>query len=459
MNILQGKLRQALAILLVFTLAFGYLPGVTSAETAIGIDDVKQSVEKTKDYYEANQPYDKVDYLGNPITYTGSHSDYWILSALWGAGYKDLQNDFPWTTDITPWTEDTYWTNGKDEQITNAKEAAGIIIGALLLGEDPTSFGSQNAIEDLIAKQKAEGGFTDEWGESWVLIALDLVDAEYDQEQHINAILELQNEAGSFGDIDATGWMLTALAPYKNDNEAVATAIEDAVSWAHDNFMENDEFQGEWGPNSNATAAMLMGLAAAGEDLFAEKWSKEAGSFVEQLLNYQTEEGLFEWEKGKKVGFEGATEQSLLALTTILNGQSIFVDLRENLPSVEEPEEPEEEEEGIPSTPIEPADDPDEEVPMTPLEPSTPIETEEPVEPEEVPLIPLEPSETVKEEPSEDEDEKSSVEITKDETDAVGEELPKTATNTYNYLIIGIILLVIGGIIMFIRRKQGNKQN
>src|SRR5690625_2119471 len=241
---------------------------------------VDESIQKTKGYYERN-PF-------NYSTNNGSHSEFWMFSALWGAGYHDLKVDFPWN-DAGPWTKGTYWMEGKENKASMANEEAGIIIGSLLLGMNPFQFGERDIVADLLERQQDTGMFSTIWGENWVLIALDLVDAEYDKEAQIEAILKNQDIEGSFGysDPDATGWIMTALAPYMDKNEEVKKAINKAVEWAHDEFIENVEFPGMFGPNINSTSAVVMGLAAAGEDLYGEKWIKENSSLLEDLMGYQ----------------------------------------------------------------------------------------------------------------------------------------------------------------------------
>lgn len=344
MNI-KIKTQRWLSILLVVTLIFSWFPATTSAvelhvdlstdETNNRAGDIKeaveQSLESAKKYYENNPP----NYSENN---KGSHSDYWVFSALWGAGYKDLKNDFPWK-DSNPWSEHTYWTIGKDKQANMANEELGIIIGSLLLGKDPYNFGARNIVEDLLDRQNDNGSFSTVWGEPWALIALDLVDAEYDQEQHIDAILAQQSASGTFGDADATGWMLTALAPYMNENEAVKSAVDKSVEWAHEKFLENDEFPGMFGPNANSTASVVMGLAAVGEDLYSEKWSKENRSLVEDLIEYQQDDGSFWWKKDTAGAVGMATEQALLAIATVVNGQSIFIDLKDYVNVIVEPDQ------------------------------------------------------------------------------------------------------------------------
>src|SRR5699024_9088698 len=229
-------------------------------------EQVQAALEKAKEYIEDNQPtYDE--------TNIGSHSEYWIFSSLRGAGYNPLKTEFPWG-DSSPWSEGTYWANGKDEQAGTANEEAGIIISTIMLGMDPRQFGERDVVADLLEREKEDGLYSTIWGEPWVFIALDVAEADYDQEKHIRSIVAQQSDDGMFGnDIDTTGWMMMALAPHADTNPDAAEAIEKSKEWAYELFLENDELQGPWGANSTTTAAVIMGLAAIGEDLYGEKWA------------------------------------------------------------------------------------------------------------------------------------------------------------------------------------------
>lgn len=294
---------------------------------------VQQSIQDSVGFYKNHLPtYDESN--------IGSHSDFWVYAALWSAGVKDLKKDLAWPENAHPWATFTYWSQGKNEPSTDANENAGIIIGSKLLGLNPTSFGNQNAVEDLLALQRENGMFSTIWGEAWALIALDLVDEQYDQEKQIASMLKAQNANGVFGDTDATGWTLLALAPYMHQ-PAVQKAIDQAVDYIHKEYKEHDEYPGMFGPNANTTAAVVMGLAAVGEDLYSDKWNQSSGSLLEDLLEYQQDNGSFWWKKDSAGAYLMATEQVLLALATVEAGQSTFQQMKSQL--VEQPDvQPEE---------------------------------------------------------------------------------------------------------------------
>ena len=291
--------------------------GTTDTSTDVRMA-VEQSIEKTKQYYKNLRP------VG-----TTSHSDYWLFSALWGADVN--LKEFPWAENGSPWEKDKFWMKGKDAPTSSSNDDAGIIIGSILLGQDPHKFGKQNIVQDLIGKQNDNGSFpTTIWGEPWAMIALDLVDADDKKEKHLNYILGQQSDTGTFGDVDSNGWILTALAPYMDERPDVKRAIELAVQAVHKGYQATGDISDSWGANSNSTAAALMGLAAVGEDLLSEKWTKDGKNIVEQFIEtYQKQNGSFWWQENMAGAVGMATEQSLLALATVAKGESIFVQLKE----------------------------------------------------------------------------------------------------------------------------------
>lgn len=297
---------------------------------------VRASYEKLVDYYVNHPP--TYPYLGENRR-TTLHSDYWIFTGLWASGFTDLKHDFPWIPGETPFEDYSYWTIGKrEDRNTNvgAKEDAGTIIGAVLIGKDPRKFGNEqyrrDVVQDLINKQKTDGSFSDVYGDPWVMIALDLVDAEYDRQRLIECMLDRQTVRGNIGPADSTGWTLIALAPYR-DQERVKQGIERAVESIHAAFHANGTIPWQMGgPNANSASAIIHGLAAVGENLLSDKWTAEIDgrriNIVEQYIDqYQLEDGRFQWKENRLGAWSICSEQALLALIEVLEDQSTFARL------------------------------------------------------------------------------------------------------------------------------------
>ncbi|MFX3636223.1 MAG: S-layer homology domain-containing protein [Candidatus Pristimantibacillus sp.] len=281
---------------------------------------VEQALEKGKSYFLTEKS------LVNTHV-NESHSGYWMLSAMYAAGV-DVSN-YPWLT--APTSPDTFWTKIANKAAGSSNEDAGTIIGSTILGLDPTNLKSRNIVEDLVAKQKPAGIFSTIWGESWAMVALDLVNGQYNQEAHINAILNMQNATTSyFGDVDATGWMLFALAPHR-DQPAVEEAIQKAVASYNQSFKTKG-----FTDNANTMAAIISGLASVGEDLFSDKWTYEKDgkevNIVSYLAdNYQLADGGIRWKAADTKSNLMALEQVYIAFSDALHQKSTFVRLKDSL--------------------------------------------------------------------------------------------------------------------------------
>lgn len=412
-------------------------------DTETVTQEVNKAIERTKAYYESHNPYEQKIWDGS--IYKGSHSDYWTLSALWGAGYKDLKNDFPWNGS-SPWSEDNYWSQEKEDLYVN--EVAGIIIGSAMLGMDITDFGDRDIVAEVLEKQKEDELFHGIETDAILFIGLDLLEVEYDRESHINAMVNTQLEDGSFSRYtksDAIGWVMMALAPYKEDSEEVEEAIHTSVEWIHDTYMNTDEFENGSEANSNSISAIIMGLVSIGEDVYSDKWVKDDVSFVDLLLEYQQEDGSFWWSKQFEGSLEMATSQSLVALATVHNGKTPFEQY-----GMEDSEGEKEEEEETPkeSDDEEASDDDKHEVPagedLKDEDDSSPVTDE--VESDLNPDL-----------ASDDTDGQMKLEEQKNQVtmqSKTADRLPDTATHMFNNMLIGFILLSIGVGFWFAKRNK-----
>ena len=284
-----------------------------------------------------------------------SHSGYWMLSTMYGLD-MNIAN-YPWKT--SPVNASSYWMTEETKAGSTSNVDAGTVIGASILGLNPRNIKTRNAVADLVSKQNEAGLFFTIWGESWAMIALDLVNGEYRQEQHIRTLLEVQNkQTGYFGSLDSTGWILMALASHR-DKPEVEAAIQKAVKGYNEEFKKIG-----FTDNANTMSAIISGLASVGEDVFSEKWTYEKDgkkvNIVGHLIeNYIFDDGGVRWMAMDKKSNLMAVEQVYLALADAIHQKSTFVRLKEDSQS---------------TAPVEPDPDPDEggEGPEQPTEPENP---------------------------------------------------------------------------------------
>ncbi len=234
-----------------------------------------------------------------------------------------------------------------------------ISLTALALGGDPTAFGkdSHGTPVNLIADGTYNWHTTDTLGtqglNAWIfaLITLDSKtycvpeDAAYTRGKIIQTILESQEADGGFGltqgnsNLDITAMTLQALAPYCNSTvvyhlaSGKDTTVRDAVTASMQYLHQQQTSDGSFG-NSCSTAQVVVALCSLGIDpaTFAED-----GHNAEQgLLSYQTENGLFSYLPQDSNHDVMATEQVILALSSLdrlRNHQRRIFDFRPEMES------------------------------------------------------------------------------------------------------------------------------
>ncbi len=332
-----------------------------------------------------------------------------------------------------------HFLNNLKEQVIDASrkkitDVERLVLSAGALGLDAKDINGTNLIELIYNSEDWPNGndsMTAQGnnGPIFALIALDSgsfaipKDARWTREKLVNYILKQQFDDGSWPlsgsslSYDITAMALIGLAPY-SDQPEVKTAIDKAVAFLSKEQGStggyNEEFVG--GISSETTSQVIIGLTAVGIDPTSSQFTKEDGNLLDHLLSFQTKDGSFEHVKG--YGSDAmATEQALQALVAyqlFVKGEGPLYRF-DNI--VQQPE--------IPSKP----EDPNEQV--------KPIEK------------------------IDDEEQQIKIEqVNKDKADSAvdensGKGLPQTATQAYNVLVVGMLLLAIGlAIWMYQRRKH-----
>lgn len=148
----------------------------------------------------------------------------------------------------------------------------------------------------------------------------------------IAALLELRLGDGGwalFGeksDTDVTAMALLALAPHVSD-DAVATAVAEAVEMLSQRQLESGAFSGFGEMNAESTAQVITALSALGVDCADDpRFVKAGGSALDGLMLFRLGEGGFSHSVGGAYS-RSASSQALVALVAVKR-------LRLGLPSV-----------------------------------------------------------------------------------------------------------------------------
>ncbi|MGF9966072.1 DUF4430 domain-containing protein [Bacillus rhizoplanae] len=243
---------------------------------------------------------------------------------------------------------------------SSSTELARTILAVSAVEGDPTNIASQNLISKLYNSEKIDSitGYT------FSLLALDTkkydvpADAKWNRDTLVNAILKSQHTDGGWAymgkleepsDVDVTGMVFSALAPYQDQAE-VKQALDKAKQYLASTQTGKGGFTSGGVENANSVAEVVLGLAAAGIDPTSTTYTKNNHNAVQNLLSYQLENGGFKWLPTDTEEDSMATEQAMLALVqykNYLNGKgSIFDWTKPSTPtnegdnSTEEPKQP-----------------------------------------------------------------------------------------------------------------------
>lgn len=291
---------------------------------------------------------------------------------------------------------------GKFRLITDTERYT---LGILAAGGDPTNIGGYNLVESIYNGNVTKQGLN---GVAYALIALDSAkfkipdSATWNRDKLLAQLLQKQNKDGGWAwdestnsDIDTTGMILTALAPYKNQS-GVKEKVDAAVQYLSTHY-QNAKID-----NSSTAAQVVIALSALGIDANGSLFAKENTSLVQYLLSFQNKDGGFDWKGGDVSDVFSTAEgiQGLAAYQLYATGKGPLYQL--------------------------------------PLAAQTTVKENSTTPAVKQPLT-----------------QSVVVESNSNKVSTKGNPLPNTATNTYNLLILGSFLMMIG-LVFYLREKKRN---
>ncbi|MEH7414602.1 DUF4430 domain-containing protein [Neobacillus drentensis] len=294
---------------------------------------------------------------------------------------------------------------GKFSRITDTERYA---LGILAAGGNPTNVEGYNLIEAIYNGNVTKQGLN---GVAYALIALDSANfsipssAQWTKEKLISYLTDRQNSDGGWAwdesttsDIDTTAMILTALAPFK-DQAGVKDKVEAAIKYL------SSQYQASKIDNSSTAAQVMIALSALGIDANIGDFSKDNSGLVQYLQSFQNKDGGFDWQGGDESD-PFTTSQAIQGLVAYQLFKAGKGSLYHFTLTAETPA----------------ADKPAVETPQT--EQAAPIEQAAPT------------ATVVK------------------TTNQTGHALPNTATNIYNLVALGLLLMIAGSFIYWRQRKQ-----
>ncbi|GAQ18645.1 pullulanase, extracellular [Oceanobacillus picturae] len=388
---------------------------------------------------------DILSYMDAASIQLTSGSEWWV----WGVAHTNREIPDSYVESIEALVKDN------EGEFRNLFELEKIIIALSAVGKDASDINGINLIDKLATHSWMEEGDPAINAAIYGLLAIDSAEFAVSEDFRtmlITSILDKELEDGGwsfFGSNpspDITGMALAALAPYKEDPK-VKTAIDRAVTY----LAESQDAEGGYdiefngGDSSESVSQAIIGLAAVGADPTSPSFTKEGGNLLQHLLKFKQEDGGYSHllDGGST---DMSTQQALLAFVAyqkLVNGTGSVYQF--SAPVEEEP----------PNEPEQPEDPEDTEKPEA--DPNQPGTDDEPKDEDPKPEKGDNTSDNGKN--NETNEHVKQLENAGDkQTNASGEKLPNTSTNTFNFLASGLVLLLIGGAIFLMwRKRQANE--
>lgn len=302
-------------------------------------DAIREAFESTGDYMAA---------LGEPAA--GSTGGEWMVVGFARSGREVADSYYD---SVVAYVTEHIDGNGR-LHATKATTNCRFIVALTAIGRDVTDVAGYDllsGLNDMTYIQKV--GIS---GVIWTLLAFDCggysTPDGVDRETLVNTILEFQVPGGGWAvagnapDPDLTGMAIQALAPYREENGAVQTALDTAVDVLSKMQSSDGNFPSEYGSSSESVSQVIVALSTLGIDANTDaRFVKDGTSAVDALLSYYVEGGGFRHILSGKV--DGmATEQGYYALAAyyrMKNGEKTLYDMTDvGVADNNTPEQPEE---------------------------------------------------------------------------------------------------------------------
>jgi len=224
-----------------------------------------------------------------------------------------------------------------DGKFDSVAECAKVVTALNAIGYDPTNIDGVDITRQLNDVDSIEASGNKVYGFAYALIALDTKNYEsLVRNQYVNKLLEAQLSNGAWGwnangaDVDTTGMVLAALAPYYNNNSSVNAAVNKALDYLSNVQAPSGAFASGLNENSNSTAMVLLGLSELGIDAGTDlRFIKNGISVVDALCSFAVQGGGFGWLDNVEVN-DYATYQAYYALCSYfrhINGMNRLFDM------------------------------------------------------------------------------------------------------------------------------------
>jgi len=311
------RLLKILSLALIASLIFLSLPIAAQPPSTADFADQATAVEAALTWLETQQQADG-SFQAAFGSATGATIDTLFAVTATGGDPHDWSSG-----EGTPSMVDYLVNQASTYAAESTATAAKLALAAISADEDPGAFGGLD-LPAMLAASYDEGtglygtGLTDQM---WAMMAMAALGPVVPQAAADWLAAQQQADGG----FDATGW--------GTDTDTTSLAIEAMVAAGQPvtctvvisgmNYLKSQQSPtggfpstNVWGPDSNAnsTAYSMQGLLAAGENPLGARWTVNGATPLDDLLNFQSPSGAFEWQSGTGEDVL-ATVQSITALT------------------------------------------------------------------------------------------------------------------------------------------------
>ncbi|MGN0714820.1 MAG: hypothetical protein ACI4LN_03285 [Anaerovoracaceae bacterium] len=302
----------------------------TPLDDTMGCNNITFTVKVTGEAVEQDDPTAIVkDGIAHGLSYlenrsVSAYGDEWtIFTVLRAGGSISDENQAAYLDSV-----EAKLTTDASENKLQPTDYVRMVLTLGVMGEDPEDFRGFNLVEKLYTWKDLDYMTSNQI--SWTLLALDSRDydipegAVNSRDQLIEWLLLFQMDDGGFAltdtsDVDMTGMIMQALAPYNNDDyPEVQAAFTKALAWLQTQINVNAGFaeNAEYNENSCTGAQVLTALAVAGIDPLDPANGLTVGkkNVVTNLYGYKADAGFY-WDPTMETqGNAMATQQVTYAL-------------------------------------------------------------------------------------------------------------------------------------------------
>lgn len=323
--------RILLALLLCITMLSGLCIPASAEET-----ELDQMISETANALSGINGQPGTILADSEMVTPGSSVSDWIAITLARCNVPESYSQY--LEALKTYVEAHYAEDGGLHDV-KATEYHRISLAVLSLGGDPTSFGNKpdGTPIDLIADGtynfgEKELGLQGLNGWIWALIALDASgvevpsDARYSRQDMIDAIINAQNDDGSFaldngsGDVDITAMALQALSPYAGSYEQ---QIDGALGWLSLEMSDDCTFFYGTSESSESLSQAIMAVTSLDYGVGDMLGFVRNGQTMYTALNrFRCDNGLYKHQQEDEQPDLLATVQALQALLSIRGQQN-----------------------------------------------------------------------------------------------------------------------------------------